>query len=183
MVTLAGKEEAVTFFKIVSEEIKRREAAKARDPENKPIKERYRFIWDLFPPWHDMKLWKIFDDAGVVFVIDFYADAFSGRLTKSDPYLSLADKYLFNQSLQRGIVAKRDLVEKVAREYHLDGAVFMSNRACRYFSLGQLDLADYVRNELGLPVLFFEGDHMDPNHYTRGSVERLVYPFLEMLKE
>jgi len=187
MVTLAGKEEAVTFFKMVAEEIKRRGESNAQDSgnklENKPGKEKYRFIWDLFPPWHDMKLWKIFDDAGVVFVIDFYADAFSGRLTKSDPYLSLADKYLFNPSLQRGIVAKRDLVEKVAREYHLDGAVFMSNRACRYFSLGQLDLADYVRNELGLPVLFFEGDHMDPNHYTRGSVERLVYPFLEMLKE
>ncbi len=177
MVTLAGTEDAVIFFKMVAEEIRRRRAGKALDKG----KEQYRFIWDLFPPWHDMKLWKIFDEAGVVFVIDFYADAFSGRLTRSDPYLSLADKYLFNPSLQRGIVAKRDLVEKVAREYHLDGAVFMSNRSCRYFSLGQLDLADHVRNELGLPVLFFEGDHMDPNHYTRESVERLVYPFLEVL--
>lgn len=128
-----------------------------------------------------MKLWKIFDEAGAVFVIDFYADAFSGRLTRKDPYLSLADKYLFNPSLQRGIADKRDLIERVAGEYHLDGAVFMSNRSCRYFSLGQLDLASFVRNELGLPVLFFEGDHMDPSHYSRESVERQVHPFLEAL--
>jgi benzoyl-CoA reductase/2-hydroxyglutaryl-CoA dehydratase subunit BcrC/BadD/HgdB len=177
MVTLAGTEDAVTFFKMVAEEIRRRAAGDAPHPG----KERYRLIWDLFPPWHDMKLWKIFDEAGATFVIDFYADAFSGRLTKSDPYRSLADKYLFNPSLQRGIAAKRDLIEKVARDYHLDGAVFMSNRSCRYFSLGQLDLASHVRNELGLPVLFFEGDHMDPSHYSRESVERQVYPFLEGL--
>jgi len=177
MVTLAGTEDAVTFFKSVAEEIRKRTAGKTPDSK----KERFRLIWDLFPPWHDMKLWKIFDEAGAVFVIDFYADAFSGRLTKSDPYLSLADKYLYNPSLQRGIAAKRDLVERVSRDYHLDGAVFMSNRSCRYFSLGQLDLASFVRKELGLPVLFFEGDHMDPTHYSREAVERQVHPFLEGL--
>jgi len=177
MVTLAGTQEAAAFYADVSAEIKRRLAAPQIDASG----ERCRLIWDLFPPWHDMGLWKLFDRAGAVFVVDFYADAFSGRLTRPDPYLSLADKYLYNPSLQRGILDKKSAITRLVREFHLDGAVFMSNRSCRYFSLGQLDLAAYIRDHLELPVLYFEGDHMDPAHYARSQIEEQIGAFLEIL--
>jgi len=102
-----------------------------------------------------MKLWKIFDEAGAVFVIDFYADAFSGRLTRKDPYCPWR-QVLVQPSLQRGISDKRDLIERVAAS-----TIWMAPSSCPIDPVGilsgQLDLASFVRNELGLPVLFFEG--------------------------
>lgn len=142
-----------------------------------------RLIWDLFPPWHDMKLWNRFDDAGAVFVTDLYADAFSGRLTNPDIYLSLVEKYLNNTSLERGVVDKVNKFERLVKDFSLDGAVFMSNRSCRYFSLNQLDLMAFVRDRLELPVLFFEGDHMNPNRYDREIVLRQIEIFLEVLSQ
>ena len=177
MVTLAGKPEAVHFYQTVSEEVKKRVAQGIGDAQN----ERFRLIWDLFPPWHDMKVWNGFDEVGAVFVADLYADAFSGRLTNADPFLSLVEKYLFNPSLQRGVEDKIRKFEYLVREFHLDGAVFMSNRSCRYFSLNQLDLMKFIRDQLKLPVLFFEGDHMDPERYSRENVLKQIGVFLEVL--
>ncbi|MFH1350966.1 MAG: 2-hydroxyacyl-CoA dehydratase family protein [Pseudomonadota bacterium] len=179
MVTLAGRPEAVTFYRDVSKEVKRRVALGKGEAK----KENYRLIWDKFPPWHDMKLWNYFDEVGAVFVFDFYADAFSGRLKNSDPYMALVDKYLNNPTTQRGIEDLKKNVERIAKEFALDGAVFMSNRACRYFSLGQLDLSSYIRDELKLPVLIFEGDHMDPNQYSRENILEHIGTFLGLLSD
>lgn len=179
MVTLAGTPDAVTFYEDIASEVKRILANR----ENGTSHERYRLIWDLFPPWHDMKLWNYFDDAGAVFVIDFYADAFSGRLNNPDPFLAIADKYLFNPSLQRGIEDKKKKIEKLVEDFHLEAAVFMSNRSCRYFSLGQFGLAAFMRDQLGLPVLSFEGDHMDPQRYMKEAVVNDIRTFLQLLAE
>jgi benzoyl-CoA reductase/2-hydroxyglutaryl-CoA dehydratase subunit BcrC/BadD/HgdB len=175
MVTLAGTQEAVQFYKDVAGEVKRRVKLKMG------ANERHRLIWDLFPPWHDMKLWKEFDKEEAVFVIDFYADAFSGRLTDPDPYMSLVNKYLFNPTAQRGVAAKRKTIEKFVKEYSLDGAVFMSNRSCRYFSLGQLDIASHLRKNFNLPVLSFESDHMDEKKHDKNSAVSQIQTFLSIL--
>lgn len=175
MVTLAGTQEAVQFYRDISDEVKRRVNLKVGG------NERHRLIWDLFPPWHDMKLWKEFDKENSVFVIDFYADAFSGRLTDPDPYMSLVSKYLFNPTLQRGIADKRKTIEKYVKEYSLDGAVFMSNRSCRYFSLGQLDIANHLRKNLNLPVLFFGSDHMDEKKHDKIAAVSQIQTFLNIL--
>jgi len=179
MVTLAGKPEPVDFYKDLAKEVKRRVKLKVCGSD----KETFRLIWDLFPPWHDMKLWNRFDEAGAVFVIDLYADAFSGRLTNPDIYFSLVEKYLNNTSLERGIEDKVNKFERLVKDFSLDGAVFMSNRSCRYFSLNQLDLMTFVRGRLELPVLFFEGDHMDPNRYHRETVLRQIEVFFEVLSQ
>jgi len=179
MVTLAGTPDAVTFYEDVSSEVKRIVDGRKDGTSH----ERYRLIWDLFPPWHDMKLWNYFDDVGAVFVIDFYADAFSGRLDNPDPFLAISDKYLYNPSLQRGIEDKKKKIEKLVRDFHLDAGVFMSNRSCRYFSLGQFGLAAFMRDQLKLPVLSFEGDHMDPERYVKEIVVNNIKIFLELLSE
>jgi benzoyl-CoA reductase/2-hydroxyglutaryl-CoA dehydratase subunit BcrC/BadD/HgdB len=57
----------------------------------------------------------------------------------------------------------------------------MSNSSCRYFSLEQLELASHLREHLGLPVLSFEGDHMDPNRYNRERIEDQIRTFLDLL--
>jgi len=177
MVTMAGKPEAVSFYEDLAGEIKRRLA----QGNGNGRKEKYRLIWDLFPPWHDMKLWKLFDEVDAVFVIDFYADAFSGRLNNSDPYRALAEKYLFNPSLQQGAAEKCRLIDRLFDEYKLDGAVFMSNRSCRLFSLGQLEVAAHIRDRLKKPVLFFEADHMDPNRYDKETIVKQIKTYLDLL--
>ncbi len=179
MVNLAGTPEATSFYEHIAQEVRRRLAS----GDGKEKTEKYRLIWDLFPPWHDLKLLEMFDEAGAVFVIDLYADSFSGRLNNPDPYKALADKYLFHESIQRGVADKRRIFEHLFREYNLDGAVFMSNRSCRYESLNQLDLASYVREHLKKPALLFEGDHMDPTRYSRETIVTQIQTFLDILDQ
>jgi benzoyl-CoA reductase/2-hydroxyglutaryl-CoA dehydratase subunit BcrC/BadD/HgdB len=85
--------------------------------------------------------------------------------------------------LQRGIEDKKKKIDKLVQDFHLDAAVFMSNRSCRYFSLGQFGLAAFMRDQLKLPVLSIEGDHMDPQRYVKESVVKNINTFLEVLSQ
>ena len=179
MVTLAGRPEAVSFYRDLAKELKRRVALGEGESKN----ERFRLMYDKFPPWHDMKMWNHFDEAGAVFVVDFYCDAFSGRLSNPDPNMALVKKSLYNPDLQIGIEGYRKRIENNVRDYSVDGAVFMSNKSCRYFSLGQFDLASYIRNDLGIPVLVFDGDHMDSDRHSKEMIFNQIELFLEMLSK
>jgi benzoyl-CoA reductase/2-hydroxyglutaryl-CoA dehydratase subunit BcrC/BadD/HgdB len=66
-------------------------------------------------------------------------------------------------------------------DYKIDGAVFHSNRACRYESTGQFLVVNFLKKELDLPVLIFESDHVDPTKYSKSLLDKKINTYLEML--
>jgi len=177
LVTLKGTKAAVDFYVQLRDEIK--------DRVDKGIgfipNERFRLVWDLFPVYHNMRLLNYFAEFGGAFVTDLYGNAFSGRLNPSDPFDSLAERYLsfFMRSASWG---KAQLYKKRAQKYGVDGVVFHSNRCCRCFSAEQPDMGNILRDELGLPGMKFEANMVDPRGYDDAQVRGQIEAFVEMLE-
>jgi benzoyl-CoA reductase/2-hydroxyglutaryl-CoA dehydratase subunit BcrC/BadD/HgdB len=177
MVTLAGKPEAVDFYRLWWSEVKEAVDNKQGGIPN----EKYRLLWDIFPLWHDLKVFTRFEQAGAVFVADLYADSFSQRLDPSDPFNSLTDKYLCHLEHIEGASKRMARYRQMVEEYKINGAVFHSNRVCRYESMGQLLVQKFLKDELHLPVLMFESDHVDPTKHSKSLLDQKIDMFLEML--
>jgi len=177
LVTLKGTKEAVEFYKQLRDEVKMRVDNKIGFVPN----ERFRLIWDLFPIYHNMRLLNYFAEFGAAFVTDLYGNAFSGRVDPSDPFGSLANRYLsfFMRAASWG---KAELYKKRAKQYHVDGIVFHSNRCCRNFTAEQPDIGAILRDELGLPSMSFEGNMVDPRGYDDAGVKSKIESFIEMLE-
>ena len=177
LVTLKGTKEAVEFYKQLRDEVKTRVDNKVGFVPN----ERFRLIWDLFPIYHNMRLLNYFAEFGAAFVTDLYGNAFSGRVDPSDPFGSLADRYLsfFMRAASWG---KAELYKKRAKQYHVDGIVFHSNRCCRNFTAEQPDIGAILRDELGLSSMSFEGNMVDPRGYDDAGVKSKIESFIEMLE-
>ena len=177
LVTLRGTKEAVEFYQQLRDEVKERVDNGVGSIPN----ERFRLIWDLFPIYHNMRLLNYFAEFGGAFVTDLYGNAFSGRVDPSDPFNSLAERYLsfFMRSASWG---KSELYKKRIEKYHVDGIVFHSNRCCRCFSAEQPEIGQILREELRLPSMTFEADMVDPRVFDDAQVKARIETFIEMLE-
>ncbi len=177
LVTLRGTREAVEFYEQLRDEVKERLDNGVGAIPN----EKFRLIWDLFPVYHNMRLLNYFAEFGAAFVTDLYGNAFSGRVDASDPFGSLAERYLsfFMRSASLG---KSELYKQRIEKYHVDGIVFHSNRCCRCFSAEQPETGQILREELGLPSMTFEADMVDPRIFDDAQVKARVETFIEMLE-
>lgn len=178
IVTLAGKKEAVEFYNELYDEIselaKRKEAAVPN--------EKYRLLWDLFPIWYNLNLFKYIEEKGGVVVADVYATTFGGRVDISRPFEGLAERYVGNPLLSYGVQQKTELYKQMIKEYHVDGVIFHSNRSCRMASMGQYDVKQGIYEDLGIPGAIFESDFVDPRSYSDEQVKDTLDSFFEILE-
>jgi len=177
LVTLRGTRDAAQFYEPVRNEVRQRVETGVGFLEN----ERFRLMWDLFPVFHNLRLLNYFAEFGATFVADLYGNAFSGRLDSSDPFGSLAARYLsfFMRSASWG---KAEIYKERARRYHVDGMVFHANRCCRCFSAEQPEVGQILREELGIPSMVFEADMVDPRAYDDAQVKARIDTFMEILE-
>jgi benzoyl-CoA reductase/2-hydroxyglutaryl-CoA dehydratase subunit BcrC/BadD/HgdB len=177
LVTLKGTKPAAEFYEPVVEEVRQRVENGIGFLQN----ERFRLMWDLFPVFHNLRLFNYFADLGAAFVSDLYGNAFSGRLDASDPFGSMAARYLsfFMRSSSWG---KAEIYKERAKRYKVDGMVFHANRCCRCFSAEQPEVGQILRQELGLPSMVFEADMVDVRAYDDEQVKARIDTFIELLE-
>jgi benzoyl-CoA reductase/2-hydroxyglutaryl-CoA dehydratase subunit BcrC/BadD/HgdB len=177
LVTLKGTRAAVEFYEPLRDEIRQR----VDDGIGFLPNERFRLMWDLFPVFHNLRLLNYFAQFDATFVADMYGNAFSGRLDSSEPFGSLAERYLsfFMRSASLG---KAQIYKERARRYHVDGMVFHANRCCRCFSAEQPELGRILREELDMPSMVFEADMVDPRVYDDAQIKARIEAFMEMLE-
>jgi benzoyl-CoA reductase/2-hydroxyglutaryl-CoA dehydratase subunit BcrC/BadD/HgdB len=178
IVTLAGKKEAVEFYNELYDEIS--ELAKRK--ESAVPNEKYRLLWDLFPIWYNLNLFKYIEEKGGVVVADVYATTFGGRVDISRPFEGLAERYVGNPLLSYGVQQKTELYKQMIKEYHVDGVIFHSNRSCRMASMGQYDVKQGIYEDLGIPGAIFESDFVDPRSYSDEQVKDTLDSFFEILE-
>lgn len=178
LVTLAGKQESVDFYKEFRDEIKELANNKVPAVPN----EKYRLIWDLFPVWHNLKLFDYLEEKGGVLVADVYATAFGGRIDIERPFEGLAERYVGNPLLSYSATEYGDMYKQIIKDYQVDGIIFHSNRSCRMASMGQYELKQRLYDELGVPGAIFESDFVDPRSYSDEHVKEVLDSFFEILE-
>jgi benzoyl-CoA reductase/2-hydroxyglutaryl-CoA dehydratase subunit BcrC/BadD/HgdB len=58
-----------------------------------------------------------------------------------------------------------------------------SNRSCKPYSFGQMDIMRIVREKTNIPVLMIEADMVDPRSFSQSQVETRIDAFMEIIKQ
>jgi benzoyl-CoA reductase/2-hydroxyglutaryl-CoA dehydratase subunit BcrC/BadD/HgdB len=180
IVTLRGTRWAVGYYKKLKKEmegrIKKGVGAFAR--------EEIRLIWDNIPIWYDIRnLSKILSSRGAVLVADTYTSAWAlNQLDLGQDLISGLARAYATIHLNRGLDYKIQKVANLIDQYGAHGFIMHSNRSCKPYSLGQLDLKREVTRLTGKPGLIIEADHTDSRSYAPKQVEKQIEIFLDIIK-
>ncbi|MBU1695743.1 MAG: 2-hydroxyacyl-CoA dehydratase family protein, partial [Proteobacteria bacterium] len=85
--------------------------------------------------------------------------------------------------LNIGVDQMADQVLDMIRFYDADGLVMHSNRSCKPYSFGQMDIMRIVREKTNIPVLMIEADMVDPRAFSQSQVETRIDAFMEIIKQ
>ena len=180
IVTLRGTRWAVGYYKKLKEEmegrIKKGVGAFAR--------EEIRLIWDNIPIWYDIRnLSKILSSRGAVLVADTYTSAWAlNQLDLGQDLINGLARAYATIHLNRGLEYKIQKMANLIEQYEAHGFIMHSNRSCKPYSLGQLDLKREVTRLTGKPGLIIEADHTDSRSYAPKQVEKQIQIFLDIIK-
>ena len=181
IVTLRGTSWAVRYYRKLKREMEER----VKKGVGAFAREEIRLIWDNIPIWYDIRnLSKILSSQGAVLVADTYTSAWAMDQFDLDQSLmnGLARTYAtihLNRSLEYKIKKMANLIER----YGAHGFIMHSNRSCKPYSLGQLDLKREVTRLTGKPGLMIEADHTDSRSYAPKQVEKQIQMFLDIIKK
>lgn len=96
-----------------------------------------------------------------------------------DPIVALAEKYLaLPCSCMTPNNDRFDLIERLAKDYKVDGVVDLTWQACHTYNIESYPLKNFVNNELGLPFLQVETDYSDSDI---GQLQVRIEAFLETI--
>jgi benzoyl-CoA reductase/2-hydroxyglutaryl-CoA dehydratase subunit BcrC/BadD/HgdB len=144
--------------------------------------EKHRLLWDNLPIWFAVREHAtLLASRGFNFVCTSYTNAWAeagSRIDPGDPVGSAAYAYthiILNQDLPNRLA----ILRRLAREYATDGAVLHSDRSCKPYSVGQVDLKERLSRELGIRVLLLEADHSDPRAFAAEQGENKLTAFME----
>ncbi|MBW2544972.1 MAG: 2-hydroxyacyl-CoA dehydratase [Deltaproteobacteria bacterium] len=181
MVTRQGTQEAVDFLTLVRDEVKER----ARTGIGVVEKEKVRLFWDNIPLWYNMGLFNYFEKMGGVVVAETYSAAWSLRLDTEHPLEALAMKSLMSYPMVScvSVNKRKEMVLKACRDYSIDGAILHRNKSCVPITLGQMDIKRALEEELGVPSVIIDADHMDDQNFSVAQFETRADAFMEMLLE
>jgi benzoyl-CoA reductase/2-hydroxyglutaryl-CoA dehydratase subunit BcrC/BadD/HgdB len=179
IVTLRGTRWAVRYYRKLKREMEER----VKRGQGAFAQEKIRLIWDNIPIWYDIRnLSKMLSSQGAVLVADTYTSAWAlDQIDPTQPLKALAGAYAtihLNQGLEYKIKKMADLVER----YEAHGFIMHSNRSCKPYSLGQLDLKREVTRLTGKPGLIIDADHTDSRSYAPAQVEKQIELFLDIIK-
>ncbi len=182
IVTLRGTQTAVDFYRELVVEMENRVTQGIGIVPG----ERYRLLWDNLPVWYHLKwLSTTFSDHKACLVADTYTSAWCSALQYVDPdnFLnSMAEAYT-RIYLNIGIDAMADQVLEMISFYDVDGFVMHSNRSCKPYSFGQMDIMRQVREKTGLPVLMIEADMVDPRSFSESQIRTRIDAFMEIIQQ
>ncbi len=178
IVSLRGTEACNAYYRMLRDELRER----VRRGIGGIREERHRLLWDNLPIWFATReLSTLLAERGFNFVCTSYTNAWAeagARIDPADPMGSAATAYthvILNQDLPNRLA----ILRRLAREYAVDGAVLHSDRSCKPYSIGQVDLKERLAAELGIRVLLLEADHSDPRAFALEQGEGRLAAFME----
>lgn len=96
-----------------------------------------------------------------------------------DPIIALAEKYLaLPCSCMTPNNDRFDLIERLAKDYDVDGVVDLTWQACHTYNIESYSLKNFVNEKLDLPFLQVETDYSDSDI---GQIQVRIEAFLETI--
>lgn len=145
--------------------------------------EKFRLMWDNIAIWYNIALMNYLQKYGAVSVIETYSTYCGwGKIMdmSKDPIHALSSKYLPGY-LNLDLNSKVKLMESIAKDWKLDGALLFSNRSCKPYSIGQYDIK-VALEKVGVKSVMFEADMVDQRAYSAETINNRLEAFLEMLE-
>ncbi len=179
IVALRGTDGCNAYYRLLLDELGDRVA---RGVGGLRGEERHRLVWDNLPIWYATReITTLLAERGFNFVCTTYTNAWAeaARLIDPDDFMRSAASCYSNVLLNRDLPSKLALVSRLAREYSADGAVLHSDRSCKPYSIGQVDLKDRLSRDLGIRTLLLEADHNDPRAWASEVVATRLGAFME----
>lgn len=94
-----------------------------------------------------------------------------------DPITAIAEKYLSTPcSCMSNNNGRLDLIERLAKEYQVDGVVDLTWQACHTYNIESFTVKSFVKDKLNLPFLQIETDYSDSD---AGQIKTRVEAFIE----
>lgn len=181
IVTLRGTPTVVEFYKELLKEMEDRINLGIGMVPN----ERHRLLWDNLPIWYQLKwLSNKFSDYNACLVADTYTSAWCSALKYMDEnhFLdSMAQAYT-RIYLNIGVDQMAEQVLSMIKFYDINGLIMHSNRSCKPYSFGQMDIMEIVRKKTGIPVLMIEADMLDSGYFSQPQIETRIEAFMEMME-
>ncbi|OPJ56256.1 double-cubane-cluster-containing anaerobic reductase [Alkalithermobacter paradoxus] len=130
------------------------------------------------------KVLKILEDSGASVVALENCTGYKGLDVlvdeNKDPITALAEKYLSTPcSCMMSNNGRLDLIERLAKEYQVDGVVDLTWQACHTYSIESFTVKNFVKEKLNLPFIQIETDYSDSDV---GQLKVRIEAFLETLE-
>lgn len=146
--------------------------------------ERKRLMWDNIAVWYKVRDFSnLFAEHGMNFVTATYTNAWAETTPHMDegrPFESMAKAYslvVLNNNLNHRL----RLMERLIKEFDVDGLVIHSARSCKPYSVGQYDLKRLLMERLGVPSVVIEADITDSRAYSEEQTMTRLEAFFETL--
>jgi benzoyl-CoA reductase/2-hydroxyglutaryl-CoA dehydratase subunit BcrC/BadD/HgdB len=182
IVSLRGLPVALEYYRALLDELQARVARGVGAVMN----ERKRLMWDNIAIWYKVRDFSnLFAEHGMNFVTATYTYAWTETITYIDenrPLESMAKCYglvILNNNLKHRL----ELMERLIREYRVDGLVIHSARSCKPYSVGQYDLKRLLTERLKIPSVVLEADIADSRVYSEEQGRVRLEAFFETLED
>ena len=179
IVAMRGTRECNAYYRMLRDELKDRVARGIGGIAD----ERVRLLWDNLPVWFNLRgLSTVLARNGFNIVCATYTNAWAeagSMIDPADPEGSSARAYV-HVLLNRDLPYKLSVMKRLCREYGATGAIFHSDRSCKPYSIGQIDLKGRLSSEEGVKGLLLEADHADPRSWSEAQAYNRLHAFMEL---
>jgi bcr-type benzoyl-CoA reductase subunit B len=178
IVSLRGLPVALEYYQTLLNELKERIDRGIGAIRN----ERKRLMWDNIAIWYKVRDFSnLFAEQGMNFVTATYTNAWAETISNMDtdkPFESMARTYslvVLNNNLNHRL----GLMERLIKEYKVDGLVIHSAKSCKPYSVGQYDLKRLLMDRLGVPSVIIDADITDFRAYSEEQTRTRLEAFFE----
>ncbi|MEE8416810.1 MAG: 2-hydroxyacyl-CoA dehydratase family protein [Desulfobacterales bacterium] len=181
IVSLRGLPVALEYYHLLLKELEERVENGIGAIQN----ERKRLMWDNIAIWYKVRDFSnLFAARSMNFVTATYTNAWAETtsfMDAADPFESMARVYsqvILNNNLNHRL----NLMERLIKEFQVDGLVIHSARSCKPYSVGQYDLKRLLMDRLGIPSVVIEADITDYRAYSEEQTNTRLEAFFETLE-
>ena len=181
VVSLRGLPVALKYYRLLLNELQER----VEKGIGAVRSERKRLMWDNIAMWYKVRDFSnLFAERGMNFVTATYTYAWAEttpQMDEGNPFESMARTYsliILNNNLNHRL----NLMERLIKDFKVDGLVIHSARSCKPYSVGQYDLKRLLMERLGVPSVVIEADITDSRAYSEEQTMTRLEAFFEALE-